>query len=114
MPVTETKTNKFHPTARNKVLATADVSIQQVQLVDKKGQIRSVVVWRCGPDVFYANNMDGMFDIAQRRRAPEWLLEALSELPADKQFDYTGSQKVVASEDYLPADNEDGPDFVQG
>lgn len=115
MPITETPTAKFHPTQRNKVIAAADVRIRQVQLVDKKGQIRSVIVWQCGPDMFYSNNMDGLFDVAQRRRAPEWLIEALSELPMDKQFSYTGKPKTaVASKDYLPSDDGDVPDFVQG
>jgi len=113
MPITEQKTSKYHPTERNKVLASADVRIRQVQLVDKKGQIRSVVVWQCGSDVFYANNMDGMFDVAQRRKAPEWLLSELSELPADRQFTYTGVAKGSDDKAYLPTD-DDVPAFVQG
>ena len=77
MPISEQKKAQFHPTKRNEVLAAADVKLQQVQLIDKKGQIRSVVLWRCGTDVFYASTMDGLFDVAQRKRAPEWLLTAL-------------------------------------
>ena len=113
MPITEQAKSKYHPTDRNKVLAAADVRIRQVQLVDKKGQIRSVVVWQCGTDVFYANNMDGMFDVAQRRKAPEWLLEALAELPFDKQFTYTGEAKSGIKA-HLPTEEGDVPDFVQG
>ena len=120
MPITDQKTSKYHPTERNKVLASADVRIRQVQVVDKKGQIRSVIVWQCGPDVFYANNMDGLFDIAQRRKAPEWLLEALAALPTDKQFSYEGKVKVTPDANaadganYLPTSDSDVPDFVQG
>ena len=116
MPITDNKTAKFHPTSRNKVLASADVLIRQVQLVDKKGQIRSVVVWQCGPDIFYANNMDGMFDVAQRRKAPDWLVEALDSLDLSAQFDYKGNAKVgsSSSKEYLPTSDKDAPEFVQG
>lgn len=114
MPITEQTQLKYHPNERNKVLAAADVRIRQVQLVDKKGQIRSVIVWQCGPDVFYANNMDGMFDVAQRRKAPDWLVTELSSLPADKQFSYTGDPKTPTEKEYLPTDDSDVPDFVQG
>ena len=114
MPIIETQKSKFHPTSRNKVLATADVKIQQVQVIDKKGQIRSVVVWQCGTDMFYANTMDGMFDTAQRKTAPGWLVEAMSNLDADKQFNYDGTQKATETKPYLPTNDEDAPGFVQG
>lgn len=118
MPISDQKQTKFHPTSRNKVLASADVNIQQVQLVDKRGQVRSVVVWQCGSDVFYANTMDGMFDTAQRKTAPPWLKEALHNLDPSNQFNYDGTPKsgnspsVSSSKPYLPADGE-GPDFIQ-
>lgn len=119
MPITEQKTTKFHPTDRNKVIAAADVRLRQVQLVDKRGQIRSVIVWQCGPDVFYANNMDGLFDVAQRKKAPDWLLEELTALPTDRQFTYSGEVKTsqdstTPSKSYLPTDTDDVPDFAQG
>ena len=113
MPITEQQTSKFHPTERNKVLAAADVKIRQVHLVDKSGQIRSVVLWQCGSDVFYANNMECMFDVAQRKKAPSWLLEELETLPTDKQFSFTGEPKTK-SKGYLPNDDDDVPSFVQG
>ena len=72
-------------------------------------------MWQCGSDVFYANNMDGMFDVAQRRKAPEWLLTELASLPLDKQFTFTGDPKSKTnSADYLPSNESDVPDFVQG
>ena len=115
MPIQETRQTKFHPTARNQIVAAADVKIRQVQLIDKKGQIRSVVVWQCGSDMFYANNMDGMFDVAQRRNAPDWLKTALLNLPADKQFSYDGSPKGESNvSGHIPTDDSDAPDFVQG
>lgn len=116
MPITETKKTQFHPTTRNKVLAAADVNIQQVQLVDKRGQVRSVVIWRCGTDMFYANTMDGMFDAAQRKTAPAWLVDAIKDLDADKQFNFDGTPKSSASAEksYLPESDDDAPDFVQG
>jgi len=115
MPITETQKTKFHPTSRNKVLAAADVKIQQVQLIDKRGQVRSVVVWRCGTDMFYANTMDGMFDNAQRKTAPTWLVEAMGSLEADKQFNFDGTTKsATEAKPYLPVDEGDAPDFVQG
>lgn len=115
MPIVEQKTAKYHPNKRNEVIASADVNLQQVQLVDKKGQIRSVIVWQCGPDIFYANSMDGLFDVAQRRKAPEWLVGALTNLPSDRKYSYTGTQKTSSSEkSYLPTDESDAPGFVQG
>ena len=118
MPITEQKKTKVHPTMRNNVLAAADVKLQQVQLVDKKGQIRSVIVWQCGTDVFYANNMDGLFDVAQRKTAPGWLKSALPSLSSDKTFNYDGSPKLATAnekvKEHLPTDDGDAPDFVQG
>ena len=116
MPVIENKKKlNYHPTQRRKVLAVADVSLQQVQVVDKKGQIRSVVLWRCGTDVLYASTMEGLFDVAQRRQAPEWLLEALAELPADRQFTSTGDNKATTKPKvHLPEDGDSTPDFLQG
>lgn len=75
---------------RRKVLASADVQLQQVQVVDSKGQIRSVVVWRCGPDILYAETMDGLFDVSRRHTAPKWLVEQLVSLPSDRRFDAFG------------------------
>lgn len=119
MPITDQKKAQFHPTMRNKVLASADVRLQQVQLVDKKGQIRSVIVWQCGTDMFYANNMDGLFDVAQRKTAPQWLKDAMVALPAESLFNYdgtpkSGSSQVATTKEHLPVDDNDMPDFVQG
>lgn len=120
MPITDQKKAQFHPTMRNRVLASADVRLQQVQLVDKKGQIRSVIVWQCGTDMFYANNMDGLFDVAQRKAAPEWLKDAMIELPSEALFNYDGTSKsgsssqVTQEKEHLPSDDNDMPDFVQG
>lgn len=98
-------------------MATADVAIQQVQVVDKQGQIRSIVLWRCGPDVLYADSLDGLMDNTRRKKAPEWLLEQLKKLPGDRQFSADGTAKSSVPADpahsHVPTDN-DAPDFVQG
>ena len=112
LPKTPTYSNQ-----RRKVVATADVAIQQVQVVDKSGQIRSIVLWRCGPDVLYADNLDGLFDSARRKKAPGWLTEQLSSLPQDRQFHSNGEPKssvprVSDAPSHVPTDN-DAPDFVQ-
>jgi len=96
------------------VLATADVAIKQVQIIDKKGQVRSVVVWQCGSDVLYATTMDGLFDDSRRRVAPSWVVEQLP--TAERQFDYMGEPKGVNLEPvHTPAieEEEDVPAFVQ-
>ena len=97
------------------MVATADVAIQQVQVVDKQGQIRSIVLWRCGPDVLYADSLDGLMDNARRKKAPEWLVQQLAELPPERQFLSDGTTKAVAPSvrSHVPTDN-DAPDFVQG
>ncbi len=118
MPVRgPTKTSNYS-NKRRTVVATADVAIQQVQVVDKTGQVRSIVLWRCGPDVLYADSLDGLFDNTRRKRAPEWLTKQLSDLPLDRQFAANGTKKGIAvtpasSPEHVPTDG-DAPDFVQG
>ena len=106
---------------RRTVVATADVALQQVQVVDKTGQVRSIVLWRCGPDVLYADSLDGLMDNTRRRKAPEWLLEQLKSLPLDRQFSSNGEVKGAQAQEkkdvrapaHIPTDS-DAPDFVQG
>lgn len=110
---------KYHPTLRKKVLATADVSLQQVQVVDSKGQVRSVVVWKCGTDVLYATTMDGLLDEDRRRPAPKWMIEQLSTV--EETYDSNGNRKnsVEDSKFHIPesGNTEEGqentPEFVQ-
>lgn len=96
-------------------MAAADVALQQVQVVDKQGQIRSIVTWQCGPDVLYADSLDGLMDNTRRRKAPEWLLEQLKALPPERQFHADGTAKTgaVSADSHVPTDS-DAPDFVQG
>jgi hypothetical protein len=82
---------EYHPTKRREVLASADVRIQQVQVVDKMGAMRSVVVWQCGTDIMFSETMDGLFDSARRYNAPDWLVKQLKLLPPSRRFDYTGA-----------------------
>lgn len=95
------------------MIAAADAKILQVQILDKNSQNRTIVVYQCGPDIYYAATMDGLFDINRRRSAPTWLEEQLKALPASRQLDYLGNIKSEAS--HVPDLNEevDVPEFVQ-
>jgi len=113
--------SEFHPTKRKQVMAAADVQLQQVQVVDKNGQMRPVVVWRCGTDVMFAETMDGLTDSARRFKAPKWLIEQLDALPPSRRFDYMGvaysgsemhSGPVVEVSDTLPEGMEDDDDVA--
>jgi hypothetical protein len=83
----------------------------QVQVVDKNGQIRPVVVWRCGPDIMFSETMDGMFDNDRRFRAPKWLVEQLDKLPPSKRFDSLGRPKINGLGAHSGADVE-SPDVI--
>ena len=89
---------QFHPTKRRVVLAAADAEIMQVQVVDKNGAIRPVVVWRCGPDIMFAETMDGLFDADRRFNAPKWLVTQLDQLPPSRRFDVMGKSYGAADE----------------
>ena len=113
------KTNNIHPNTRRKVIATADVQLMQVQVVDKVGKIRSIVVWRCGPDILWADTLDAMFDASRRKAAPPWLIEQLDSLPIEQQFTSTGQPKQAAAAassgpTHVPGvADTDLPDFAQ-
>ncbi len=107
------------------MIASADVRLQQVQVIDKNGQSRSLVVWQCGPDVVYGDSLQALFDATQRRKAPEWLTAQLFELPPERQFDYQGRPKTAGRKDtlldvprkeHVPSDMDDEddlPEFAQ-
>ena len=102
MPVSSPKqTAQFHPTLRRKVVASADVLLQQVQVVDKDGAIRSLIVWRCGTDGFYAESIAALSDPQRLRVLPSWVKEQLETLGADRDLDWRGNpksgQKTVAA-----------------
>ena len=89
-------------------------------MVDKQGRSRSLVVWRCGPDVLCAESMDGLFDAERRRRAPRWVVEQLDALPGDRRFDCQGNSlngsapKMDAAPEHIPSEADDDlPDFIQ-
>lgn len=102
MQKTQTET-KFHPTLRRKVLAAADTQIQQVRVIGSKGQERNLAVYRCGPDIFYAETMDGLFDANRRRVAPSWLVDQLADLSEDRQFDCFGNPKGATAAAHSPS-----------
>lgn len=66
----------------------------QAQVVDSNGAVRGIVVWKCGPDTYWSETMDGLFDSARRKKAPPWLLEQLVDVPSEKQFDSEGNPKT--------------------
>lgn len=88
------QTTQFHPTLRRKVVASADVLLQQVQVVDKDGAIRSLIVWRCGTDGFYAESIAALSDPQRLRVLPAWVKEQLEALGADRDFDWRGNPKT--------------------
>jgi hypothetical protein len=93
---------------RRKVLAVADVEIQQVQVIDKDGRNRSIVLWRCGSDMMFSETMDGLFDTNRRYRCPKWLTEQLEELETSKRFHadgspYTGETSEAREDEAGPA-----------
>jgi hypothetical protein len=93
-PVT---TAQFHPTLRRKVVASADVLLQQVQVVDKDGAIRSLIVWRCGTDGFYAESISALSDPQRLRILPAWVKEQLDGLESDRDLDWRGNPKARAA-----------------
>lgn len=103
---------QFHPSKRRQVLAAADVRIQQVQVVDKDGRVRNIVVWRSGTDVVFSETMDGLFDTDRRFKAPRWVVEQLDALPPSKQYDFLGNVKSNISVEHEVADeNPEGFEF---
>jgi len=87
------QTTQFHPTLRRKVVASADVLLQQVQVVDKDGAIRSLIVWRCGTDGFYAESIAALSDPQRLRVLPAWVKEQLEVLAPDRDLDWRGNAK---------------------
>lgn len=88
-----TQAQKYHPKHRRKVLAIADTLLQQIRVIDSKGAERNLCVYQCGPDIFYADTMDGIFDRDLRKIAPTWLVEQMAGVPAERNFDCFGVAK---------------------
>ena len=103
MPIARpTKTPAYHPNRRREVLAVADVSLRQVQLIDTNGQIRSIVLWQCGTDVLYAESIAALSDPQRLKQAPTWVKDQLASLGLDRQFlsdgtPYTEKKTVTAA-----------------
>jgi len=75
------------------VVASADVLLQQVQVVDKDGAIRSLIVWRCGTDGFYAESIAALSDPQRLRVLPSWVKDQLEALVPDRDLDWRGNPK---------------------
>lgn len=104
MPVSSPKqTTQFHPTLRRKVVASADVLLQQVQVVDKDGAVRSLIVWRCGTDGFYAESIAALSDPQRLKVLPTWVKDQIEALSFDRDLDWRGNPKSGAKAAVVPA-----------
>lgn len=120
---TENSKPKYHATKRQMVIASAEAMLLQVQVIDSKGIEQAIVVWKCGPQMFYADSIDGLFDVARRKPAPEWLMKQMRELPAERRFNSDGvpatekntgaSKSVTAVPRHIPSNDTDLPEFAQ-
>lgn len=107
-----------HSTKRQVVIASAEVQLYQVQVIDSTGLERTIFVWRCGPVVFYADSMDGLFDISRRKPAPDWVVKQMGDLPLERQFNSAGVPRAGKSATtpapkHVPTDSNDVPGFAQ-
>ena len=103
-------------------MATADVRLFQARVIDKRSELKSVVVWQCGPDVLYAGSMENFF-AGRVHNAPKWLREQLENLPPSRAFDFLGNSRSSGetSDITVPRSapvgdvlDEDAPGVVQG
>ena len=103
------QTTKFHQTLRRKVVASADVLLQQVQVIDKDGAERSLIVWRCGTDGFYAESIAALSDPQLLRILPTWVKEQLDTLAHERELDWRGNPKRSAKAVPTPATSAQVP-----
>lgn len=82
---------------RAELLALADVSIFQADVIDSGSRRRNVIIWRCGTDILYASTMDGLFDEGRRKPAPQWLRDQIEKLPAERRFTSMGTPYGAAT-----------------
>ena len=87
---------------RAELLALADVEMFQADVIDTTSRRRNVIIWRCGPDILYANSMDGLFDEGRRKPAPQWLKDQIEKLPAGRRFTSVGESYEAAKPDPRP------------
>jgi hypothetical protein len=67
--------------------------------------------------MYWADNMDGLFDDARRKKVPDWLKEQIVALPADRRFKSDGSPvgaiNTSAANRASTAADTDLPEFRQ-
>lgn len=101
-----------HAGRRQVVLASAQVELLQVQVIGSDGEEKSVLDYRCGPDVFWGKSMDDIFSLERRKTAPGWLRTGLAELPATRRFLADGT--AMAEVNSLSPAQPEPPEIQQG
>lgn len=102
-----------HNGRRQTVLASAQVGLYQVQLIGADGAEKAVLVYQCGPNVFWGKSMDDIFSVERRKVAPDWLRKGLAELPATRQFLPDGTPVLVEpAEEAAPVETRSAPSGI--
>jgi len=69
--------------SKSKIVALAEGALFQAIVYDAKSRKRAIVIYACGTDVFWANDILALFDRDRTNAAPKWLKEQLAQLPAE-------------------------------
>ena len=88
-----------HSGRRQVVLASAEVELLQVQVIGTDGEEKAVLVYRCGPDMFWGKSMDDVFNLERRKIAPDWLRKGLDSLPDDRRFRADGGPVAIVADE---------------
>ncbi len=89
---------------KTQIRAVAEAAFFQCVVYDSKSRKRSIVVYACGSDVYFANDFFGLFDRDRVHVAPKWLKDQLANLPADvARLDWRGATVGGASVQALAA-----------
>ena len=84
---------KYHPTKRRELVAVADVRLLQAQVINDKGAIKNVVIWQCGEDGVFAENITDLGNAEKTFAIPQWLKDQLKALPLQRQLTWDGRPK---------------------
>ena len=87
---------KYHPTKRRELIAVADVRLLQAQVINDKGAIKNVVIWQCGEDGVFAENITDLGNAEKTYALPAWLKDQLKALPLNRQLTWNGQPKSGA------------------
>ena len=61
-----------------RLLGIAEARLMQAQIIGSDFQKKNIILYQCGPSLFYADKLDGIFDINRRKKAPKWLVDQLA------------------------------------